>query len=121
MSSTSMVVSTWNGKTSSWNPGSLNTWLNSHNGYVQTDLIVWSAVDSLHADFVRETHIAEDYLIAQVTNCSNAFIANVRSGSHWVLLTGYAGSGNFYVNDPGFSTTEYAYSGMGDIVQYFDH
>eukprot|EP01084_Bolivina_argentea_P201849 344970_1 len=118
MSSTSMVVSTWNNKSFDYNPGTINQYLNSHNGYVDTDLIVWSAVDPLGADFLEEEHIPQQTVIDGVKDCSNAYIANVMNGEHWVLLTAYAGNGNFYVNDPGFSTTEYAYSGMGKIVEY---
>lgn len=42
----------------------------------------------------------------------HGIIANVRGGSHWVLLTGYAGNDNFYVNDPGFSQASYPRSEM---------
>ena len=42
---------------------------------------------------------------------------NVRNGSHWVLMTGYSGS-TIYVNDPGFSVTSYALSGVGQAGAY---
>lgn len=32
---------------------------------------------------------------------------NVHNGGHWVLAHGYSGD-NILVNDPGYSTTEYA-------------
>ena len=116
MSSTSMVVSTWNNN-SYWNPETLNSYLNENNGYVDSDLLVWSAVDPLNVEFEYETTVDMDDLI-QGTKLCYAYIANVLNGEHWVLLTAYAGDDNFYVNDPGFSTTQYAYSGMGDIVVY---
>ena len=110
MSSTAMLESSYN-RSHPYNPGQLNEYLNTHNGYVNTDLIVWSAVDPLGPYFYQEKHIAEQYIIDGLSSC-NGYIANVLNGEHWVLITGYAGNGNFYVNDPGFTTTQYAYSGM---------
>ncbi len=43
----------------------------------------------------------------------------VRSGTHWVLITGATSSpNNWEVNDPGFSQTTYSYSDMSEFVVY---
>ena len=118
MTSVSMVVSTFNDNSYEYNPPELNNYLNSHDGYYDEDLIVWDAVNPLGTQFINEGKIQSDILIKQITNCNNAFIANVMNGANWVLLTGYAGTNNFYVNDPGFNTASYPYSSMGNIVQY---
>lgn len=34
-----------------YNPGTLNTWLNGHGGYVSGDLLVWGSVTSLGLSF----------------------------------------------------------------------
>ena len=47
-------------------------------------------------------------------SAGHGIIANVRGGSHWVLLTGCRGGGVFDVNDPGFNQATYT---LGDIVQ----
>jgi hypothetical protein len=56
-----------------------------------------------------------------LSNCDGV-IANVRGGTHWVLLTGWDSSdpsGNtFYVNDPGFDQSTYDYTTMLKFVHY---
>lgn len=44
MSSVAMALASYSEKISGdlVNPGNLNNWLNNHNGYADTDLIVWS-------------------------------------------------------------------------------
>jgi hypothetical protein len=44
MSSVSMIQRT---KGANVNPGTLNSWLRGHGGYVSGDLLVWSATDAL--------------------------------------------------------------------------
>jgi hypothetical protein len=48
----------------------------------------------------------------------HGLIANARSGSHWVLLTGWKSGSTFYVNGPGFSQTTYDLSEMEKIAVY---
>eukprot|EP00483_Globobulimina_turgida_P007496 UN07510 len=89
------------------NPGELNKWLDSHGGYADGDLLVWSAVDSLgspHPSYQGQEKPSVATLQTALSEC-HGLVANVRSGSHWVLLTGYAGNDVFYVNDPGFAQT----------------
>ncbi len=45
---------------------------------------------------------------------NHGIIANVNGGGHWVLLTGCAGGGVFYVNDPYYSRSTYS---MSEILQ----
>lgn len=40
-------------------------------------------------------------------NNMHGIVANVNNGGHWVLLTGCAGNGVYYVNDPGYSRDTY--------------
>lgn len=47
-----------------------------------------------------------------------ACVVNVRGGTHWVLVTSYAGGSTFYVNDPGFADNAYTYADMGNFVVY---
>eukprot|EP01114_Cavostelium_apophysatum_P012601 TRINITY_DN285_c0_g1_i2.p1 TRINITY_DN285_c0_g1~~TRINITY_DN285_c0_g1_i2.p1 ORF type:complete len:179 (-),score=20.96 TRINITY_DN285_c0_g1_i2:99-635(-) len=92
-------------------PGSLNTWLKVHGGYEGCDLI-WGTVNSLGMKYLEQSKHDLAWLSSTANNCNYAVIANVLGGSHWVLLTGYAGNGNFYVHDPaGFHST-YAYDGI---------
>eukprot|EP01120_Amphizonella_sp_Union-15-10_P001777 TRINITY_DN1191_c0_g1_i4.p1 TRINITY_DN1191_c0_g1~~TRINITY_DN1191_c0_g1_i4.p1 ORF type:complete len:104 (-),score=11.78 TRINITY_DN1191_c0_g1_i4:53-364(-) len=94
------------------NPGQLNTWLKSHGGYSGCD-IIWSAVNSLTAfKYVDQVKFAEGSLSTAVGNCNNCFIANVRGGTHWVLITGFAGDNTYYVNDPGFDQSTYTWFNM---------
>lgn len=46
-------------------------------------------------------------------------IVNVRSGTHWVLITGATSNPNVWeVNDPYFNQSTYDYSGMSEFVVY---
>jgi len=110
MSSLAMYLTT---RGHSMNPSQLNAWLNQHGGYAQSDLLVWSAVDSAFSVSYQgqETSVDVDTLQKGLAAC-HGIIANVRGGSHWVLLTGYAGNDNFYVNDPGFAQSTYPHSEM---------
>jgi len=115
MSSTAMMLQHWNAVL---NPDQLNSWLMSHSGYADEDLIVWSSVDAFGPSFQGiETGVTVQDLINGIDAC-HGIIANVLSGTHWVLLTGYAGNNVFYVNDPYFDTNTYAYSGMSQWAVY---
>lgn len=105
-------------------PGTVNAWLTSHHGYVDTDLIVWNAVAPLGKLHMESDvpHLTTTDIRKAVDRCKPV-IANVRDGTHWVLITGYdtADSDLFYVNDPGFEEKSYAYSGMSNFVTYSNH
>jgi len=101
------------------NPESLNSWLTSHGGYADKDLIEWNSVHVLGK--VKVLAITEKESVQKlkdyVSSC-HAVIANVRHGSHWVLLTGFAGGEAFFVNDPGFDQRTYTRQEMLRFVIY---
>lgn len=98
-------------------PGSLNSWLKSNGGY-SGNLMVWSALPKLSSRitfqgrYTSGTSLSASTLRSYLDAGNKAIMANVRSGGHWVLLTGHNGGTTFYVNDPGYSTTSYSYSSI---------
>lgn len=115
MSCVSMILA---GRGASVNPGTLNQWLTSNGGYASKDLIIWSAVDS-HFGVSYQGQIKPDSstLQSKLKSCAG-LIANVRGGSHWVLLTGYQGSDIFSVHDPGFNQATYSLKDMSRVAVY---
>lgn len=103
MSSVSMALS---GIGKNYNPGSLNTWLKGHGGYVSGDLFVWGSVNSLGLSYVGK--VANNNIQASL-NAGEVVILNVHQGAHWVLATSMSGS-TINVNDPGFNTASYTLS-----------
>jgi hypothetical protein len=103
MSSVSMALS---GIGKNFNPGTLNTWLKGHGGYVSGDLFVWGSVNSLGLSYVGKVSNSG---IQAALNANEIVILNVHNGGHWVLATGMSGS-TINVNDPGYSTTSYTLS-----------
>lgn len=93
----------------------------NNNGYADGDLIIWNSVAALGEWSMQEDVQAMDSGSLQtfVGNCQPV-IANVRDGTHWVLVTGYDDSQStvFYVNDPYFSNTYYDLSDMSNWVVY---
>jgi len=122
MSCVAMSLASYNEEISGTlvNPGNLNNWLNNHNGYANSDLIVWSAVNSLgKVQFKEEEKSLSTSTIANFVKNCDPVIANVRSGTHWVLITGATSNPDVWeVNDPYFSDTTYNYSGMVEFVVY---
>ncbi|EGD79723.1 hypothetical protein PTSG_10707 [Salpingoeca rosetta] len=115
MSSVAMLLHT---RGVSVDPGSLNNWLIHNGGYASGDLIVWSAVDKFgKTSYQGIENPSINAVISGLQSC-HGIIANVRGGTHWVLLTGHAGGSTFKVNDPGFSTTEYNFSDMLRFAVY---
>merc|ERR1711870_23731 len=122
MSSVAMALASYDEKINGdlVNPGNLNSWLNSNGGYEDSDLIVWSSVDKLGKVTFKEEvgSLSTSDLGKYVSDCYPV-IANVRSGTHWVLITGATSSSQTWeVNDPGFSSTTYSYSDMSEFVVY---
>lgn len=114
MSSTAMYLTA---RGHNENPGTLNAWLNQHGGYVGGDELVWASVNAFGISFQGQEHVSESVAAQGVAAC-HGLIANVRSGSHWVLLTGYQGNGVFDVHDPGFSQDTYNFNTIGAISVY---
>ena len=113
MSSVSMIINdchkTIDGKAS--NPGTLNSWLKSHGGYVSGDLFVWGAVAPFGMSFVGFSSNHND--IRNHFNAGKAVILNVNNGGHYVLMTGHSSTA-YNVNDPGFARGSYT---NGEVVK----
>ena len=103
MSSVAMALS---GCGHNYNPGTLNTWLKGHGGYVSGDLFVWGSVKPIGLSYVGKVTNAN---IASNLAAGHIVILNVHKGAHWVLATSISGS-TIQVHDPGFSTTSYTLS-----------
>jgi len=123
MSSLAMVLNTFKEKVEAdlINPLTLNNWLVSHSGYVYDDDLVWASADSLgivkFSDYYRGAGSLSLADLQKAVDGGRPVIVNVRASTHWVLVFGYSGS-TFFVNDPGFSTTSYVYSGMSNFIVY---
>jgi len=119
MSSVAMALRS---KGTSVDPGTLNTWLIHNGGYVGGDELVWASVNPFKSIAFHNYYHGPGSLsvssMQQFISQGWAIIVNVRGGSHWVLVTGHGGGGNFNVNDPGFNSNIYAYSGMSNFVVY---
>jgi len=119
MSSVAMALAS---RGAHYNPGTLNKWLIGHNGYEDGDDLVWGSVTPIGVmAFYNYYHGAGSLSPASLDGIVAKgwpVVVNVRGGTHWVLVTGKAGGGNYRVNDPGFPTTAYAYSDMLNFVVY---
>ena len=111
MSSVAMMLAT---KGVAITPGTLNTWLKDHGGYVDGCDIVWARADAFGKTTFVGIEKAGEAAICDGLKAGHGIIANVNGGSHWVLLTGCAGGNTFWVNDPGFSRSTYT---LAEIVQ----
>ena len=120
------------------NPGSLNRWLAANDGYAcvggDCNNLVLDAGLQLsrgHVQLIGEwggsccggtaAKPSPDTIRSGLSSSSDGhlvFIAHVRNGTHFVLVTGAGVGDNFAVNDPGFSATTYAYADMSDIIVY---
>eukprot|EP01113_Clastostelium_recurvatum_P030920 TRINITY_DN380_c0_g1_i3.p1 TRINITY_DN380_c0_g1~~TRINITY_DN380_c0_g1_i3.p1 ORF type:complete len:193 (-),score=48.85 TRINITY_DN380_c0_g1_i3:92-628(-) len=118
MSSLAMILNTYGEQAGgAIDPGTLNAWLTAHGGYADGDELEWAAANSLGpVKFVSSAYMSVAQLQAAVDK-KQPVIVNVRNGGHWVLVVGYDGS-TFNVNDPGFSVSTYAYSGMSGFRLY---
>jgi hypothetical protein len=125
MSSISMSINGWNigidGQVS--NPASLNMWLRDNNGYTSGSDLIESDIPNINkthirwpADGMHTTNDISLYSIRALLVHKRVVIANVMHGEHFVLVTGfsYTDPDTLFVNDPGFSTTNYSYS--ADVV-----
>ena len=119
MSSVAMALNT---RGANVNPGSLNSWLKSHGGYVSSNLLVWTAVNAFekiaYYNYYRGAGSMSQADLQNVIGRGWAVIANVRNGGHWVLVTGHKSGSTYSVNDPGFSVSSYEYSNMVNFVVY---
>ena len=83
-------------------------------------MVLFPAVNSLgKVQFKEEQKSLSTSNIANFVKNCDPVIANVRSGTHWVLITGATNNPDVWeVNDPYFSDTTYNYSGMVEFVVY---
>jgi len=110
MSSVAMML---DGHGLSLNPGTLNSWLDSHGGYASGCEIVWSAVNAFGKVSYQGMETASEATICAGLAAGHGIIGNVNGGHHWVLLTGCRGGGVYTVNDPGFKQPHRSMSQIG--------
>lgn len=103
-------------------PGVLNTWLRTHNGYTSGNDLEESALNDVNGSLVRwsasgmHTHndLSPGTLRSYILQ-GRTVIANVMQGKHFVLATGWSYTDDvILVNDPGFNVTQY--SRVNDVV-----
>jgi len=111
MSSVAMMLDT---KGVSTNPGAFNSWLKANGGYESGCDIIWATADKYGKTTFQGQEVASESSICTGLAAGHGIIANVRGGTHWVLLTGCRGGGVFDVNDPGFNQATYT---LGDILR----
>jgi hypothetical protein len=87
------------------NPGTFNAFLNSYGGYYG-DEFEWGSVARFGLYYQGQT--TDKATINRNICANNVVILNVMNGAHWVLATGVAPDGTYYVNDPGFYRSTYA-------------
>jgi uncharacterized protein YvpB len=101
-------------------PAALNSWLTSHGGYIQNDLLLWRQATASTGGAVRwrwlhvpgiapqlrtDDQNIEDLppasLVESELDAGNLVVAEVRlhGGMHFVVLTGHSGD-TFFINDP---------------------
>ena len=111
MTSVAMMLKT---KGAGVDPASLDSYLTTHGGYANGCNIIWARADDFGVTQFRSIQVASYNEICNGLSQNHGIIANVNNGGHWVLLTGCAGNGNFYVNDPGYNRNTYS---IGEISQ----
>jgi len=104
------------------NPGTLNDWLIHNSGYVNGNLLAWGAVNKFGKmtlfNYYRGAGSLSVANLKSFVNSGYPVVINVRSGGHWVLVTGNTSGNDFLVNDPGFSVNSYPYSAISNFVVY---
>eukprot|EP01033_Poteriospumella_lacustris_P010290 gene10290-7308_t len=107
MTSVAMMLKT---KGASVDPSSLDSYLTKNGGYASGCNIIWAKADDFGKTKFQAIETANESQICSGLSQGHGIIANVNNGNHWVLLTGCAGNGVFYVNDPGYTRTTYKMS-----------
>jgi len=106
-------------------PKTLNAWLKNNGGYDGSNDLIESVVPNINPERIfwpddgfHKTNDLSFETIKSYLDKGRIVIANVHSGSHFVLLTGYAtdDEDTFTVNDPGYDVHFYSYS--KDVVGY---
>ena len=89
------------GKT--YNPLSLNTWLQDNYAYVYEDVLVWEKLTPLGLTYLGKYARSK---IQQGLSSGYVVIVNVQKGLYWALATGIDGT-RVYVNDPATNAHEF--------------
>lgn len=105
MTSVAMMLAT---KGVSIDPSSLDIYLSNNGGYSGGCDIIWGRADDFGVTTFQGLEDANEEEICNGLSQGHGIIANVNNGGHWVLLTGCAGNGVFYVNDPGYNRDTYS-------------
>eukprot|EP01033_Poteriospumella_lacustris_P007894 gene7894-5672_t len=105
MTSVAMMLAT---KGVSIDPSSLDIYLSNNGGYANGCDIIWGRADDFGVTTFQGLEDANEEEICNGLSQGHGIIANVNNGGHWVLLTGCAGNGVFYVNDPGYNRDTYS-------------
>jgi hypothetical protein len=116
MTSVAMMLKT---KGAGVDPAYLDSYLTTHGGYSNGCDIIWGRADDFGVTQFRSVQWCNYDEICGGLSKNHGLIANVRNGGHWVLLTGCAGNGNVYVNDPGFNQNTYNVNEIGAIAVYW--
>lgn len=106
------------------NPGTLNQWLKNNDGYDSSNDFKESVLPNITKkgaviwpkDGMHKTNDLELQTVQLYLEQGRVMIANVMSGRHFVLVTGWDNDfpDTMLVNDPGFPRSNYSYS--QDIV-----
>lgn len=108
-------------------PKNLNSWLKSNSGYDSGGNIYWESIEKLNSSRITfqgryyggtTTSLSSATLRSYLDAGNKAIIAQVRNGTHWVLLRGHNGGLIFAVNDPAYSNTSYANTDFTGFAVY---
>jgi len=100
------------------NPGVLNAWLRDNGGYASGCLIYWAKPDDLGFTAFQGLEHVDYGTVCSGLDAAHGIVANVNNGGHYVLLTGYDGNGNYYVNDPAGRRTTFGHDEVDVFVVY---
>eukprot|EP00042_Codosiga_hollandica_P028586 m.151051 g.151051 ORF g.151051 m.151051 type:complete len:357 (+) comp52812_c0_seq2:78-1148(+) len=128
MSSLSMALSGVNitlADGSSINPGTYNQFLVNNSLYVCGDEdcnLLWLNGEEVFTNVLLSVGDVVpppiDTINAGLESAEYIYIAHVRDGTHFVLLTGMPEYGVFSVNDPYYNSTNYTYADISSILLY---
>lgn len=104
MTSVAMILATRGVQT---NPSILNSWLNNNSGYADGCDIYWGIVDDFGKTSYQGMETASYSTVCAGVAAGHGVVANVRDGTHWVLITGCSSPNLYNVNDPGFNQATY--------------
>lgn len=106
------------------NPGTLNYWLQTNNGYDSGNDFIEESLNTLNPSHVQwnetggmhRTNDVDLSIVQELLLQHEPVILNVDKGRHFVLAIGWSLDNNdtIMINDPGFERTNYSYA--NDVV-----